>query len=82
MTNIIALQIQAKTGTKLDNIPVLRWMVLVGYVVEQTSLGEAQGVQEKAKALSTGAEGDTTIDTPTDTNAKEVMPSKEPKPAK
>ncbi|KAJ7792847.1 hypothetical protein B0H14DRAFT_3498770 [Mycena olivaceomarginata] len=39
-------------------------------------------VQEKAKALKTGAEGDTTIDTPTDANAKEVMPSKELKPAK
>jgi hypothetical protein len=45
-------------------------------------LGEAQGVQEKAKALKTGAEGDTTINTPTNTNAKEVMPFKEPKPAK
>jgi hypothetical protein len=38
--------------------------------------------KNKPKALKTGAEGDTTINTPTDTNAKEAMPSKEPKPAK
>ncbi|KAJ7826764.1 hypothetical protein B0H14DRAFT_3873938 [Mycena olivaceomarginata] len=39
MTNIIALRIQDKTGTELDNIPVLRWMALVGHVVEQARRG-------------------------------------------
>jgi hypothetical protein len=44
--------------------------------------GRPKGSKNKPKALKTGVEGDTTINTPTDTNAKEAMPSKEPKLAK
>jgi hypothetical protein len=44
--------------------------------------GRPKGSKNKPKALKTGADDDTTINTPTNTNAKEAMPSKEPKPAK
>jgi hypothetical protein len=44
--------------------------------------GEPKGSKNKSKALKTSTEGNTTINTPTDTNAKEALPSKEPKPAK
>jgi hypothetical protein len=49
---------------------------------EKHPWGRPRGSKKKPKALKTGTEGDTTIDTPTDANAKEVMPSKELKPAK
>ncbi|KAJ7845811.1 hypothetical protein B0H14DRAFT_2584461 [Mycena olivaceomarginata] len=44
--------------------------------------GRPKGFKNKPKALTTAMEGDTTINTPTNANAKEAIPSKEPKPAK
>jgi hypothetical protein len=49
---------------------------------EKCPRGRPKGFKNRTKALKTSAEGDTTIDTPTDANAKEAMPSKEPKLAK
>ncbi|KAJ7352093.1 hypothetical protein DFH08DRAFT_805374 [Mycena albidolilacea] len=49
---------------------------------EKCPQGRSKGFKNRTKALQTGAEGDTTIDTPTDANANGAMPSKEPKPAK
>ncbi|KAJ7677384.1 hypothetical protein B0H14DRAFT_3536674 [Mycena olivaceomarginata] len=50
--------------------------------IQKMSLGRPKGSKNKPKALKTGTEGNTTINTPTDANAKEALPSKEPKPAK
>ncbi|KAJ7876068.1 hypothetical protein B0H14DRAFT_3544761 [Mycena olivaceomarginata] len=49
---------------------------------EKRPRGRPKGSKNKPKAPKTGTDGDTTIDTPTNANAKEAMPSKEPKPAK
>ncbi|KAJ7808963.1 hypothetical protein B0H14DRAFT_2608448 [Mycena olivaceomarginata] len=49
---------------------------------EKCPRGRPKEFMNKPKALKTGVEDNTTIDTPTDANAKEAMPSKEPKPAK
>jgi hypothetical protein len=49
---------------------------------EKCPRGRPKGFKNRTKALKTSAEGNTTINTPTDVNAKEVMPSKEPKLAK
>jgi hypothetical protein len=45
---------------------------------EKCPWGRPKGSKNKPKALKTGAEGNSTIDTPTDTNSKEAMPSKKP----
>jgi hypothetical protein len=44
--------------------------------------GRPKGSKNKPKARKTGADGDMTINTPTNANTKEVMPSKELKRAK
>jgi hypothetical protein len=46
---------------------------------EKCPRGRPKGSKKKPKALKTGAEGNTAIETPTDANAKEAMPAKEPK---